>query len=866
MKLLRLHVENFGTLQNFDLELTDGLNILYQKNGWGKSTLAVFIKAMFYGLPATSRRSLDENERKKYTPWQGGVFGGSLEFSCEAGTFRIERFFGAKEAADSFSLYDLSTNKPSAAFSANVGEEIFGIDADGFERTTYLSQRTLSTAKENNSISAKLGNLLDDVGDIGCFDVAMESLDKRRKFYVMTGNRGAIADMEQERAEKQAELERCQRVREAMLAQEEELDALGVEIKAMQKAIDEARERLKKAGHARERAALLEQKNKMLDELAEWSRQKKKTDEFFRGLPPSREELAEARRLYEDIREASVRLDTIPKQLPDQDMLTRLKSVYPSTVTLHTPERMEQDNRVLQELRMRYDTLTSAENADEATLRFPDGVPSKQRLDEAFTRLDQAKKLQKTLESLENAPDPVRENRLLFPMTVAALCLGVLLTVLSFLPILAAGALPLLIGGIVLLLTGGILSVVRFGQVKARRQRAEALRSKCQELKARHEGYLQEVRELVTSYRMSPNDLSRSLTELSLLAAQYHEGQKKRRRIAEECQGLQARQQDLSHRLRSGLKPFVGELPLRTDYRAEIDRVRREITLRDRLEIEEQNRKQARDTAEDGLQQLKAQLLPFLRRYDPNGSHRAGDCLDRIGAQLIERDRLVRLIATKEAELKSFIAEKRLDDSTELPDVHEFEALGKQEAELAQELEAAQRRHTLLKSGIERLALDADRVPELEETLAQIKEALDTARANAKTIADTAKLLEEAKTALSTRYLGGMQESFTKFLSSLTPESTPEALMDTSFEVRLREGGQTRTMESFSRGWRDAVQFCVRLSLTDALYRETEQPFLLLDDPFVNLDDERLCAARSLLEELSKSYQILYLVCHKERV
>ena len=147
-----------------------------------------------------------------------------------------------------------------------------------------------------------------------------------------------------------------------------------------------------------------------------------------------------------------------------------------------------------------------------------------------------------------------------------------------------------------------------------------------------------------------------------------------------------------------------------------------------------------------------------------------------------------------------------------------------------------------------------------------MKEQIDEARANYTTLMHTAKFLEEAKTALSTRYLDGMQKSFTGFLTDLIGENSPEALMDTSFDVRLREGGQTRTMESFSRGWRDAVQFCVRLSLTDALYADTEPPFLLLDDPFVNLDDTRLAAARALLDKLSQTHQILYLVCHKDRV
>ena len=89
--------------------------------------------------------------------------------------------------------------------------------------------------------------------------------------------------------------------------------------------------------------------------------------------------------------------------------------------------------------------------------------------------------------------------------------------------------------------------------------------------------------------------------------------------------------------------------------------------------------------------------------------------------------------------------------------------------------------------------------------------------------------------------------------------------MDTSFKVKLRENGKTQHPESLSQGWRDAVQFCVRLSLADALYVEGEKPPIILDDPFVNLDERRLEAAKRLLASLSQKYQILYLVCHAER-
>ena len=196
MKLLRLHVENFGKLQNFTYSFDEGLNVLLEENGWGKSTLAAFIKAMLYGMPASSKQSLDENERKKYMPWQGGAYGGSLEFSTATGKYRIERFFGAKESGDSFALYDLATNCESNRYSSRIGEELFGIDADGFARTVYLSQHAIVAKGDNNSITAKLGDLLDDVDDIGSFDDAMAALDKRRKYYKMTGERGRIAEIE----------------------------------------------------------------------------------------------------------------------------------------------------------------------------------------------------------------------------------------------------------------------------------------------------------------------------------------------------------------------------------------------------------------------------------------------------------------------------------------------------------------------------------------------------------------------------------------------------------------------------------------------------------------------------------------------
>ena len=166
---------------------------------------------------------------------------------------------------------------------------------------------------------------------------------------------------------------------------------------------------------------------------------------------------------------------------------------------------------------------------------------------------------------------------------------------------------------------------------------------------------------------------------------------------------------------------------------------------------------------------------------------------------------------------------------------------------------------------IERLCEVTDRLPELESRFASAEEKIQSYTKNLKTIQTTKKLLEEAKEGLSTRYLDGMQKSFVKHLGTLTEGEVPESVLDSSFDVQMRAFGKSRGMESFSRGTRDAVRFCTRLSLAEALYAEGERPFLLLDDPIVNLDEDKLESVREMLEKLAQDYQIIHMICHEGR-
>ena len=56
----------------------------------------------------------------------------------------------------------------------------------------------------------------------------------------------------------------------------------------------------------------------------------------------------------------------------------------------------------------------------------------------------------------------------------------------------------------------------------------------------------------------------------------------------------------------------------------------------------------------------------------------------------------------------------------------------------------------------------------------------------------------------------------------------------------------------------------MRLALVDALFKE-QDVIVVLDDPFVNLDDAHTAQALKLLNQLSAHRQILYLTCHSSR-
>lgn len=302
MQILRLHIENFGRLHDFDMELEEGFQVFCQENGWGKSTFAAFIKAMFYGLPQTARRSLKENDRKRYRPWQGGAFGGSMEFQAGKKTYRVERFFGTKDREDSFALYDCLTGLESDDYSAGLGEELFHVDRSAYERTCLFLQQDLELSA-SGSLNARLSRVEEDAGDMRNYEKAVVSLEEKMKYYQKTGNRGEIGRLQEEKGAVREELRVCQELEDELREWHARLDDRRPLLKKAQAEVKKAEQELQKAQEFRQMEAKREQYDLLKSQAEERQEELQKAAEAlaeYTGTPPGEEKLDRYReRIYE---------------------------------------------------------------------------------------------------------------------------------------------------------------------------------------------------------------------------------------------------------------------------------------------------------------------------------------------------------------------------------------------------------------------------------------------------------------------------------------------------------------------------------------------------------------------------------------
>lgn len=136
----------------------------------------------------------------------------------------------------------------------------------------------------------------------------------------------------------------------------------------------------------------------------------------------------------------------------------------------------------------------------------------------------------------------------------------------------------------------------------------------------------------------------------------------------------------------------------------------------------------------------------------------------------------------------------------------------------------------------------------------EIQAAIDGLSVQNELLKKTSDYLGLAGSAFSGRLLEPLNNAFVKYFAMFTKDEETHCQLDSNLSPYFDFGGVKKGEGVFSTGQRDIIGLAFRFALLDTMYPE-EKPFVVMDDPFMNLDS---LYRQSVLNSLySMKYQIL---------
>ncbi len=737
MKLLSCYIENFGKISQTEYKFSPYLTEFCEENGFGKTTLAAFIKAMFYGLPSYKTTTKDFPERLRYFPFNGGSFGGNLRFEMGGREYKIERFFDKKsDVKDELRVYlnGAETNE----LGEEIGKAVFGLDEASFTRTVFVTANDEEICS-TGGINARLNHYVENTDGEGDFESAIDALDgKIKQLKAGRGNNDLITkqkDLVFELRSEIGNLEQIKRGLDEKYAERERLAAELRELKSLQKSVGELQ--LVKQKWQTYDGLCLEAKNEQaaFDRLSAL---------YANGFPTAEE-------------------------LDGLDVFARKEIAIKTREQDHGMGKRSKFDRV-----ERLPTDGELERARQKT--------------EEYKRAETALKIAMTNPVAQTPTStPKKDNRKLFALLfvvltvvmcgcgVGLLAIGETLTAVG---LFGAGALFAVVGG-VMLVSGG------------KKAPQTAIEVDFTPLKTELELAEKSLRAFLTPYGFySENGVLYDFSEFERELSAYRETLARKESLEKEKASLEA----------------------------QINAVRRKYAFLDGLSLS-----------------AFAQRLKF-------------DCAE--GARL-ER--------SAKAALEKALEYKRLN-GLENRDYEGSERAVELETEVSEKTRAL----ALVDDGINADETLVERLADKYNSLELETEKLEYYKTRLDLLQKTKAALTAAEQRLKDKYVQPIKDGFCGYAEAIERALGEKVSMDENFRITFERNGVSRHDRHLSAGQRAVADFCFRLALVDNMY-ETELPFIVLDDPFVKLDEEHFRSVAKVLRSISEDKQLVYFTCHESR-
>lgn len=208
MNIDLIHIISFGGIRNREISPDNGVNIILGSNESGKSSVAMFIKFIFYGLSAKAEKTGEASERVRYINRETGQAAGYVIITLDNGTkYRIERAVIESDNSptrERVRIINIQTGESSIG--TDPGEIFFGVSCETFMNTCFIGQSS-RIRPDSGGIEGAVDNLLSSADENIDIKKAIRTLDgMRREILHKNGNGGELNELRERKAALEAEI------------------------------------------------------------------------------------------------------------------------------------------------------------------------------------------------------------------------------------------------------------------------------------------------------------------------------------------------------------------------------------------------------------------------------------------------------------------------------------------------------------------------------------------------------------------------------------------------------------------------------------------------------------------------------------
>lgn len=814
MRLKQIKMINFGQFsdKSFDLPSKE-INVFFGANEAGKSTTVAFIKQIMFGFHLRSNSSPFFED---YTPLAHvSPMGGSLVFEADDGEYELERLYakGDKTKRGILTVKKDGQVVPEGLFFGQIQKIDGSFYADSFIFNQEMLGQVSSLSQED---------LLERIYYLGAANSG-KLLEMRNgfekeagKLFKKTGKKPEVnrllKQMEDDRdnlAQTQAEFGDYEELDRDLTAKSDELKSKQQALEKLQKRAQELRDLQKELGN--------------YQTLLDLQKQVKDTQFDSENYQKAQDIMAQGRNLQKTIK-------SLEEQLADLDDNNQADLSASKKLVQQKPQLLQWQAEYKSCLQ-KADELK--QEKEQILALSPD---TKQVLDLTPEQIKQLQADYLALPKQENRVEaaPNSNDKLWYVISAVLAVLGLILLVMM-------GTV-----GVIALITG--LIFLGAGYVKANNANKQnaAILEKQKLVAQKRQGFGQQ-------YGLNPDNLD--INNLVANANQYHLKENAEKANNEQLSQINQEVAQLAANVQNTLKkPIeddfssvlsgIDELEEKIDHSQEIGQ--RRMTISSALKQDQQ------DLKELGLQlqTLFAQAnVKNMADYDAVYKDSLEQAKIRTQVEALKKslnDDLTQLTKTNPAELEQ--------------QLHE---LNDQIAAANNEVSDLQQQNAQVQVKLNNLA-DSTAVFEARQDLANTETNFESSSKEYLANLLAAKWIGRSLDLASNERFPKMLKAAKEYLALLTGGRYVDLELGKKLTV-IRKDGKKRDVKYLSRGTAEQLYFALKLAFVEQIKDEINLP-ILIDDSFVNFDDNRIKYIEQLLKKISENNQVLIFTAQENLV